>query len=293
MSRFVLLREFPANLDTEQTPDDDYISRCNSSLEQKPYRIRTDANGFIVSGNSVEKGCSHVIAIGDSVCENLYVEESQRVWSVLSRLWSKPDAGPVEVLNAGVSGNHILHIINVVLNKIVPLRPRALLYLGGATDRTAASREGGPWSKDPEVCTIVQKKAAAAAPVRVRGTDFSEMEDLLAVLASVCSIFEIPVAYLTVPLPQSAANEYYDTVRQSNEVIRNVCRRNDVALVDLEGVFERSAAFTYDEIHFNQPGAQRVAEAIASSCAGDQLLWFADANREHAVAREDLAEAME
>ena len=267
MSRFVLLREFPPDLDIEQVPDDDYINRPGSSLEQKPFRVRTDANGFILSGNEISGDCDHVIASGDSVCETLYIDEDKRIGSVLSRLLSRSSVHPIEVLNGGVSGNHLLHIINTMMNKVVPLHPSGVIFLGGVVDRIAAGSDMSYWSKSPEVCTIVQKRKGMPAPVGSlrRVIDFSDLRRLLGLLVEICATFGIPLVFLTVPVPGSQAGEYCDLLRKSNDVIRTICVGKNLPFVELENLFGDSLAYTYDEVHLNEAGSALVAEAIFSS----------------------------
>ncbi len=54
-----------------------------------------------------------------------------------------------------------------------------------------------------------------------------------------------------------------------NEIIRDVGRRNQVTLIDLDRAIDekRDWAFLYDNIHLNNRGSKFVGELIASSLA--------------------------
>jgi lysophospholipase L1-like esterase len=49
-----------------------------------------------------------------------------------------------------------------------------------------------------------------------------------------------------------------------NEVLRRFCERNGVEYVDLAALLPKDLSVFYDDCHFNESGARRVAEAVAA-----------------------------
>ena len=49
-----------------------------------------------------------------------------------------------------------------------------------------------------------------------------------------------------------------------NNKLKEVCKRRSIQLIDLDADLPRSTAVFYDDCHFNERGAQKVAEIIAA-----------------------------
>ncbi len=123
MRRAVRLKEFPPSSVIHNTPPDWYLLAKDSTLVNREYVIRTDQNGFILSGPNVKSAEIQVIVLGDSVVEGMYVDEGARMCSCLESSLSGAVGTPIQVLNGGYSGATTLHLFNTFLNKVVPLKP--------------------------------------------------------------------------------------------------------------------------------------------------------------------------
>jgi lysophospholipase L1-like esterase len=62
--------------------------------------------------------------------------------------------------------------------------------------------------------------------------------------------------YYSVPALEKAMKAYNDTLLQ-------VCRERDQECLDLASILEKDTTVFYDDVHFNESGAQKVAEALS------------------------------
>jgi len=262
----LVLKEYGPLIDTNLMPPDDYIRQKAFCVEQKEYRLRTDKSGFIISGADQGADQDVIVAVGDSVCECLYVEEEERLWANLER---KLNAGgwPVSVLNGGVSDSHLLHIINVFLNKIVPLKPKAVLVLQGGADRPPSRDRASYWSKSPAITTVRRRgeRDQFNADLSWREVDYTDRQKLLDILISAARAFEIPLVYITSPVPRHYPDGWHDECRALNQQTREFCASNQVQMVDLERDMPNFGWMFHDDAHLNRYGCRAASELISKS----------------------------
>ena len=120
--RYINLREIPPNVDTVDVPTDLAV-RTSDGLVQKPYRVRTDANGFMLPYNHYAKPDLKLFFLGGSTVACIYVDEDQRYPYLVGQLLQEKTGKKITSINAGVGGNNSLHSLDVLLNKIIPLKP--------------------------------------------------------------------------------------------------------------------------------------------------------------------------
>jgi len=111
-------------------------------------KIATDQNGFILPEPASKPGCPTVIFLGDSVIEGMFARPETRLCSRLQDILSNEEGVHVAVLNAGYDGATILHSLNTFLNKIVPLRPVAVVLMTGMVGFDVALLKASFWSRD-------------------------------------------------------------------------------------------------------------------------------------------------
>src|SRR4030042_2648767 len=75
--RYINLREILPNIDTVDVPPDKAV-RESDGLVQKPYRVRTDAQGFMLPYHRYEKPDFTLVFLGGSTIACIYVEEDIR-----------------------------------------------------------------------------------------------------------------------------------------------------------------------------------------------------------------------
>lgn len=120
--RHIKLKEWGRLVDAIRDPGEAYIATTDDSIEPGVFRLRTDRNGFIVGSKTVDAE-SPIIILGDSVAECMFISEDDRLSCVVEREFSSFGQA-ITVLNGAVTGSTSLSILNSLLNKVLPLKPR-------------------------------------------------------------------------------------------------------------------------------------------------------------------------
>lgn len=152
VQRHIRLRERPPLLSMISKPSDDFMLTVDS-LIQKPYQLRTDNNGFILPNRKYEKADKIIVFIGGSTTESMYVEEKSRFPYLSGLLIEKKSGLHITSYNSGVAGNNSLHSIDILINKIIPLKPDIVIMMHNANDLTMLlylkSYWNNHWSRSP------------------------------------------------------------------------------------------------------------------------------------------------
>ncbi len=152
--RYINLREFQPSLDVVYTPTDKSV-RESDSLVKKAYRVRTDANGFILPYNRYPDPDLTLVFLGGSTVACLYVEEENRYPYLVGNLLEKASGKKVTSYNSGVGGNNSLHSLDILLNKIIPLKPDVVVMMHDINDLVSLIYDGTYWSHNPTRGPIV------------------------------------------------------------------------------------------------------------------------------------------
>jgi len=150
ISRFISLREFNPDpyLDQIYKPSDSYMSHTQN-LEQKEYRVRTDANGFIVGEKDFSKKIQaqkiDIIFWGGSTTECLWVEEENRFPYLVSENLKNRNREVLRVVNGGVSGNNSMHSLFAHEAKGIPLEPSFAVMMDAINDMTLLTKTLSYW----------------------------------------------------------------------------------------------------------------------------------------------------
>ena len=119
----------------------------------------TDGNGFILPYNQYAKPDLTLVFLGASTTACIYVdEENQRSPSWWATSWSNRPAKRVTSYNSGVGGNNSLHSLDILLNKIIPLKPDVVVMMHNINDLVALIYDKTYWSKNPTRQPIIDYK---------------------------------------------------------------------------------------------------------------------------------------
>lgn len=146
--RYINLREFQPSLDVVDIPTDKSV-RESDSLVKKAYRVRTDANGFILPYNRYPDPDLTLAFLGGSTVACLYVEEENRFPYLVGNLLEKASGKKVTSYNSGVGGNNSLHSLDILLNKLIPLKPDVVLMMHNINDLVSLIYDRTYWSNNP------------------------------------------------------------------------------------------------------------------------------------------------
>jgi lysophospholipase L1-like esterase len=146
--RAIKLREFNPLYRDVLVPNQDAL-RMSDSLEQKPYGLRVDRQGFIMPSKVHEHPDLTLVFLGGSTTECVYVEEQNRFPYLAGRLLEKQTGLKVNSYNAGRSGNNSLHSINILMNKVVNLKPDIVVMMHNINDLAILMYEKTYWNTNP------------------------------------------------------------------------------------------------------------------------------------------------
>ena len=152
--RYINLREILPLIDTVDVPPDKAV-RESDDLVQKPYRVRTDARGFLLPYNRYDKPDLTLVFLGGSTTASIYVEEASRFPYLVGNLLEKETGKKVTSINSGVSGDNTLHCLDILLNKIVPLKPDVVVLMENINDLTVLVYDRTYWNHNPSKAPIV------------------------------------------------------------------------------------------------------------------------------------------
>lgn len=271
--RSIRLKEFVAGMDTEYAPKPSYRERTDGSLAQGPFRVRTDRDGFLVTGNPLVEG-PPVVFTGGSFVESVYSDEEKRFVSQVERALHSEGYG-YRCLNGGYSGATTLQSINVLLNKLVPLlRGRGtLVFFVSQSDAYVVDIRGGYWNEPRTYAPIVP---AEKGGVRTGGIDLEATISLLGVVVKICEEFDIElllaispfrdVPFEEDPLRSPGTEERFEaTIRKRRElarVVREFGEERGVDVFDAASLLGGRSKYFYDDMHLNHEGQARFSELL-------------------------------
>jgi lysophospholipase L1-like esterase len=151
--RSLLLKEHAPNLDSIVKPSNDHMVGAEN-LKQKDFALRTDKDGFIVGprDNDNAKDKVSIIFFGGSTTECIFVEEELRFPYLISQKLN------VRILNSGVSGNHSLHSLLLLVGKGLPYKPNHVVLMHAVNDLGSLSKTLSYWDA-PYGRSLVQTDA--------------------------------------------------------------------------------------------------------------------------------------
>ncbi len=159
MKRSIKLREFDPLYADMLTPSPEALAIADG-LERKNFVIRADENGFIMPSKVHDRPDLTLAFLGGSTTENIYVEEENRFPYLAGRLLEKKTGLKVNSYNAGKSGNHTLHSINVLINKVLAVKPQVVIMMQNINDLSTLMYEKTYWNRHPSRSPLVEKKVS-------------------------------------------------------------------------------------------------------------------------------------
>jgi lysophospholipase L1-like esterase len=152
--RYINLREILPRVDTVDVPPDRAV-RDSDALVQKPYRVRTDDRGFMLPYNRYDRPDLTLVFVGGSTVACIYVDEDRRFPYLAGQLLEQQTGKRITAINSGVGGNNSLHSLNLLLNKIIPLKPDVVIMMHNINDLVALIYDRTYWSNNPTRAPIV------------------------------------------------------------------------------------------------------------------------------------------
>jgi lysophospholipase L1-like esterase len=111
--------------------------------------LRIDENGFIMPSKVHAHPDRTLVFLGGSTTECCSVPEDKRFPYLTGRFLEEKTKLKVNSYNSGRSGNDTLHSLNVLLNKVIPLKPDIVVMMHNINDLTILMYEKTYWTKNP------------------------------------------------------------------------------------------------------------------------------------------------
>jgi hypothetical protein len=146
-NRVIALREFRPLLKEYNHPakeDEPY-----DTIEKKNYLLRVDENGFIMPSEKYPNPDISLVFLGDSVTAELLVDEDKR-FPYLSGVLLEKDLGvKINSFNASRTANNTLNTLDILLNKIIPIKPNIAIMMHNNNDVAIMLYEKTYWNNSP------------------------------------------------------------------------------------------------------------------------------------------------
>jgi len=153
VKRFIRLRENPPLM-------------INNILERKEggaetlKKFRVDENGFIQPSRIHDDPDMNIFFIGGSTTECATVKEESRFPYLTGRLLEEGLNKRINSYNSGVAGNNSMHSINILLNKIIPMKPDVVIMMHNINDMAILWHEDTYWNQSNTRSLIVEQVRA-------------------------------------------------------------------------------------------------------------------------------------
>ena len=157
VKRFIKLREFEPGYAEVLLPSLQAMAQSDT-LVRRPYIIRVDENGFIMPAKVHEHPDLTLVFLGGSTTEDIYDDENNRFPYLVGHLLEESTGLQVNSYNAAKSGNDSLHSLDVLLNKVVPLKPDLVAMMHNINDLSILLFEKSYWNRNPSRSPLIEKK---------------------------------------------------------------------------------------------------------------------------------------
>ncbi len=119
--------------------------------------LRVDRQGFIMPSKVHDHPDLTIAFLGGSTTECTYVDEDNRFPYLAGRLIEQQTGLKVNSYNAGRSGNNTLHCLNILLNKVVNLKPDIVVLMENINDLAILMYEKTYWNTNPSRSPIQER----------------------------------------------------------------------------------------------------------------------------------------
>jgi lysophospholipase L1-like esterase len=156
IQRSIKLREFNPLYRDVLVPNQEAM-QMSDGLVQKPFVVRVDRQGFIMPAKIHDHPDLTIAFLGGSTTECVYVDEDNRFPYLVGRLLERQTHLKVNSYNAGRSGNNTLHCLNVLLNKVVNLKPDVVVLMENINDLAILMYDKTYWNDHPSRSPLIEK----------------------------------------------------------------------------------------------------------------------------------------
>ncbi|MDO9533341.1 MAG: SGNH/GDSL hydrolase family protein [Deltaproteobacteria bacterium] len=118
------------------------------TLVLKDYLLRIDNDGFIIPSKKYSDPDISMVFLGGSTTECRFVEEENRFPYLTGTLLERKLGIKINSYNAARSGNNSLHSLDILINKVLPLKPDIVIMMENINDISILLHEKSYWNKN-------------------------------------------------------------------------------------------------------------------------------------------------
>ncbi|MFA5110889.1 MAG: GDSL-type esterase/lipase family protein [Desulfobaccales bacterium] len=114
----------------------------------KKHPLNVDNDGFIRPSRKYAQPDLSLAFLGGSTTECMYVDEENRFPFVAGGILEQETGKKINSYNGGMSGINTLNCIDILVNKVIPLKPRVVVFMENINDLSTLLYEGTYWNKN-------------------------------------------------------------------------------------------------------------------------------------------------
>lgn len=145
--RYIKLREYrPLSQMRLRFPQEHL--KYTDNLFPKVYKIDIDANGFIKPSQKYAHPDLSLVFLGGSTTECMFMDDENRFPYLVGAILEQETGQRINSYNGGISGNNSLHAIDLLINKVIPLHPRVVVFMENINDLSTLLYEKTYWCQN-------------------------------------------------------------------------------------------------------------------------------------------------
>ena len=113
----------------------------------KKYPVDIDSNGFIAPSRKYDTPDKVIVFLGGSTTECMFVDQDQRFPYVAGQILERETGAKINSYNGGMSGSNTLNAIDILFNKVIPLKPDVVVFMENINDLSTLLYEKTYWHK--------------------------------------------------------------------------------------------------------------------------------------------------
>lgn len=165
IQRYVRLREM-SPLSFEVFTPKPQVFDAEAGSQPRQVTLRADENGFIMPSRVHDQPDLVLAFLGGSTTECRAVPEEHRFPYLVGRRLESRFQVKVNSYNAARSGNNTLHSLNILLHKVLPLRPAVVVMMHNVNDLITLLYERTYWNRNPSRRVIIEVQPTLESEVR-------------------------------------------------------------------------------------------------------------------------------
>jgi len=111
----------------------------------RQYRVDIDSNGFIAPSRNYDAPDKVIVFLGGSTTECMFVDQDQRFPYLTGRILEQETGAKINSYNGGMSGSNSLNAMDILLNKVIPLKPDVVVFMENINDLSTLLYQGNYW----------------------------------------------------------------------------------------------------------------------------------------------------